>query len=470
MDINNSVFPVILSGGSGTRLWPLSRKHYPKQFLKLTSELTMLQETASRVTHLQPPILVCNESHRFIASEQLQQIGVKPTATILEPVARNTAPAIVLAAIKALQLDPDAVLVILAADHCIQNNQGFRLAMDNAIQAARAGQLATFGVVPTKPETGYGYIQASNISSGVSPIVRFVEKPDLATAEGYLRDGQYLWNSGMFVFKAAVLLEELQQLDPGLVSSVQLAYSAATSDLDFIRVNQELFAKCPDISIDYALMEKTSKGVVVPLDAGWSDVGSFASLWDVMDKDEDGNVSLGDVKNIDSQDCLVQSENQFIATVGVRDLVVIGTKDSILVAHKDKVQQVKDVVTYLANTDRNEHLLHREVHRPWGKYDSVDNGQRYQVKRITVKPGASLSKQMHHHRAEHWIVVSGTAVVEIDGKETLLSENQSIYIPLGAVHRLTNPGKVQLELIEVQSGSYLGEDDIVRFDDVYGRS
>ncbi|WP_337879018.1 mannose-1-phosphate guanylyltransferase/mannose-6-phosphate isomerase [Rheinheimera sp.] len=470
MDIMNSVFPVILSGGSGTRLWPLSRKHYPKQFLKLTSELTMLQETASRVTHLQPPILVCNDNHRFIASEQLQQIGVKPTATILEPIARNTAPAILLAAIKAQQLDKEAILVVLAADHVIHDNQRFRQAMNKALHEAQQGYLATFGVVPTKPEVGYGYIQARDISSGVSPIVRFVEKPNLATAEEYIRDGQYLWNSGMFVFKASVLLDEMTTLDPQLVSNVQLAFDAASTDLDFIRVDQELFAQCPDISIDYALMEKTQKGVVVALDAGWSDVGSFATLWDVMDKDCQGNVCLGDVKNIESRDCLVQSENQFIATVGVRDLVVIGTKDSILVAHKDKVQQVKDVVTYLANTDRNEHLLHREVHRPWGKYDSVDNGQRYQVKRITVKPGASLSKQMHHHRAEHWIVVSGTAVVEIDGKETLLSENQSIYIPLGAVHRLTNPGKVQLELIEVQSGSYLGEDDIVRFDDVYGRS
>uniref|UniRef100_A0A486XX15 mannose-1-phosphate guanylyltransferase n=1 Tax=Rheinheimera sp. BAL341 TaxID=1708203 RepID=A0A486XX15_9GAMM len=468
--MSSFIFPVILSGGSGTRLWPVSRKHYPKQFLKLTSELTMLQETAMRVTHLRSPILVCNDSHRFIAAEQLQQLGIKPTATILEPLARNTAPAIVLAALNALRHSDDAILTVLAADHVIKDKASFHLALEQAVVLAQQGFLVTFGVVPTKAETGYGYIQAEDLSSGASDIVRFVEKPNLATAQAYVEDGRYLWNSGMFVFKAVTLIDELRRLAPELVTSVEQAYKAASKDLDFIRVDEVLFAKCPDISIDYALMEKTNKGKVVALNADWSDVGSFSSLWDVMDKDDTGNVNIGDVYNIDSHNCLVQSENQFIATVGVQDLVVIGTKDSILVAHKDKVQQVKDVVQYLANTGRNEHLLHREVHRPWGKYDSVDNGHRYQVKRITVKPGASLSKQMHHHRAEHWIVVSGTAVVEINDNETLLSENQSVYISVGAVHRLTNPGKVNLELIEVQSGSYLGEDDIVRFNDVYGRS
>ena len=467
--MSSFIFPVILSGGSGTRLWPVSRKHYPKQFLKLTSELTMLQETAMRVTHLRAPILVCNDSHRFIGAEQLQQLGIKPTATILEPLARNTAPAIILAALNALQHSEEAILTVLAADHVIKDKAAFHLALEQAVVQAQQGCLVTFGVVPTKAETGYGYIQVEDLSTGVSDIVRFVEKPNLATAQAYVEDGRYLWNSGMFVFKAATLLDELRNLAPELVSSVEQAYNAASTDLDFIRVDEALFAKCPDISIDYALMEKTSKGKVVALNAGWSDVGSFSSLWDVMDKNDAGNVNIGDVHNIDSQNCLVQSENQFVATVGVQDLVVIGTKDSILVAHKDKVQKVKDVVQYLAGTGRNEHLLHREVHRPWGKYDSVDNGHRYQVKRITVKPGASLSKQMHHHRAEHWIVVSGTAVVEVDGTETLLSENQSVYIPVCAVHRLTNPGKVNLELIEVQSGSYLGEDDIVRFADIYGR-
>lgn len=429
----------------------------------------MLQETAMRVTHLAAPILVCNENHRFIASEQLQQIGIKASATVLEPVARNTAPAIAVAALQALTLHNDAVLVVLAADHVIQDGEAFNVAMDIAINEAEQGKLVTFGVVPTAPETGYGYIEATQGSDAVKDIIRFVEKPNKETAQQYLAQGNYLWNSGMFVFKASVLLAELARLQPILVEQASLALQQAASDLDFIRLHEAHFAACPDISIDYALMEHTTLGAVVPLDAGWSDVGSFSSLWDVMDKDAAGNVSVGDIKHIGSTNCLVQSENQFVATIGVQDLVVIGTKDAILVAHKDKVQDVKNIVTYLAQTGRNEHLLHREVHRPWGKYDSVDSGHRYQVKRITVKPGASLSKQMHHHRAEHWIVVSGTAVVEIDNKETLLSENQSIYIPLGAVHRLTNPGKVNLELIEVQSGSYLGEDDIVRFEDVYGR-
>ncbi|MFY8350442.1 mannose-1-phosphate guanylyltransferase/mannose-6-phosphate isomerase [Pseudoalteromonas sp. SSM20] len=465
----NNVYPVILSGGSGTRLWPLSRKHYPKQFLKLTSSYTMVQETALRLTGFNKPIAVCNEAHRFTIAEQLTEIGQTPSAVILEPVARNTAPAIALAALKSLELDENAVLVVLAADHVIEDTDAFQIAVEAAVKEAENGSLVTFGVVPEKPETGFGYIQAE-VEGQLSAIKRFVEKPDLETAEQYVTSGDYYWNSGMFVFKAKNFLEELNVHQPKMFQLVQTAYKQASSDLDFTRIPKDAFALCPDNSIDYAVMEKTQKGMVLPISVGWNDVGSFSALWEVLDKDEQGNASLGDIKNIDSQNCLVQSENQFVATIGVKDLVIIGTKDSVLVAHKERVQDVKKIVQYLGGTGRSEHLLHREVHRPWGKYDSIDNGSRYQVKRITVKPGASLSKQMHHHRAEHWIVVSGTAIVEVDEKETLLSENQSIYIPLGATHRLTNPGKVSLELIEVQSGSYLGEDDIVRFNDVYGRS
>jgi len=469
MGINkSSVYPVILSGGSGTRLWPLSRKHYPKQFLKLTSNYTMVQETALRLEGFNDPIAVCNESHRFTLADQLQEVGKEASAIVLEPVARNTAPAIALAALKALELNEDATLVVLAADHVIEDTAAFQKVVDSAIIAAQNGSIITFGIIPNKPETGFGYIQASD-KSGLSEIKRFVEKPDLQTAQTYLESGDYFWNSGMFVFKASVFLQELELLNPNIYSAVKQAYTNAIEDLDFVRVNKNDFEQSPDDSIDYAIMEKTTKGKVLPINVGWSDVGSFSALWDVLEKDEHGNVSLGDIKNIDSQNCLVQSENQFVSTIGVKDLVIIGTKDSILVADKGRVQDVKSIVKYLAETDRCEHLLHREVHRPWGKYDSIDNGHRYQVKRITVKPGASLSKQMHHHRAEHWIVVSGTAIVEVDEKETLLSENQSIYIPLGSTHRLTNPGKVNLELIEVQSGSYLGEDDIVRFEDVFGR-
>ncbi len=463
------VYPVILSGGSGTRLWPISRKHYPKQFLKLTSNYTMLQETALRLKGFNSPIAVCNESHRFILAEQLLEIGKKPSALILEPVARNTAPAIALAAFQAQKMNDDAILVVLAADHVISDEDAFQHAVELAVAEAEKGSLVTFGVVPDKPETGFGYIQATQ-KEGVSEIKRFVEKPDYDTAASYVASGDYFWNSGMFVFKASSFLKELKEHNSDMFDAVNASLDSADSDLDFIRVKKDDFAKSPSDSIDYAIMEKTSNGVVLPINVGWSDVGSFSALWEVLDKDENGNVGLGDVKHIDSKNCLVQSENQFVATIGVEDIVVVGTKDSVLVTKRDRVQDVKAVVSHLEATGRTEHLLHREVHRPWGKYDSIDNGNRYQVKRITVKPGASLSKQMHHHRAEHWIVVSGTAIVEINDKERLLCENQSIYIPLGATHRLTNPGKVPLELIEVQSGSYLGEDDIVRFKDEYGRS
>ncbi|RJG42697.1 mannose-1-phosphate guanylyltransferase/mannose-6-phosphate isomerase [Motilimonas pumila] len=468
--MRNDVFPVILSGGCGSRLWPVSRKHYPKQFLKLASEHTMLQDTALRLKGYNSPIAVCNESHRFILAEQLQQIGHQPAAIILEPVARNTAPAIALAALAAQELNENAMLVVLPADHVIEDQEAFQSAVEVALEEAKNDTLVTFGIIPTKPETGFGYIQAHEQKTTVSRIARFVEKPDQKTAQAYLDSGDYYWNSGMFVFKADAFLKELKKHDNAIYQAAASAFQNAASDLDFVRVNSDDFMLSPNDSIDYAVMEKTDKGMVLPINVGWNDVGSFSAIWDIRAKDAAGNVQMGDVVNIDSNNCLVQSENQFIATIGVDDLIVIGTKDSVLVAHKDKVQDVKKVVQYLEQTKRCEHLLHREVHRPWGKYDSIDNGKRYQVKHITVKPGASLSQQMHHHRAEHWVVVSGTAIVEINEKEQLLSENESAYIPLGATHRLTNPGKINLELIEVQSGSYLGEDDIVRFDDVFGRN
>ncbi|CAH1552878.1 mannose-1-phosphate guanylyltransferase/mannose-6-phosphate isomerase [Vibrio rotiferianus] len=464
-----NVYPVILSGGSGTRLWPLSRQHYPKQLLKLTSDRTMLQETALRLCTVNQPIVVCNETHRFMVAEQLNEIGYSKSTILLEPVARNTAPAIALAALAALDKNKEAILVVLPADHVIKDLEAFRSVAEIAIESAEQGALITFGVIPTKPETGYGYIKSESTAETVSPIAQFVEKPDLATAEQYLASGDYSWNSGMFVFKAQSYLEELEYYAPEIYVAAKNAYQSAVSDLDFVRVDKSAFEASPDDSIDYAVMEKTQRGKVLPINVGWSDVGSFASLWEVLAKDEKGNVGLGDVQFIDSENCLVQSENQLVAAIGVEDIVVIGTKDSVLVVHKDKVQDVKKVVDKLKEEKRCEHLLHREVYRPWGSYDSLENGQRFQVKRICVKPGASLSKQMHHHRAEHWIVVSGTAIVEVDGKETLLSENQSVYIPLGATHRLTNPGKIKLEMIEVQSGSYLGEDDIVRFEDIFGR-
>lgn len=475
----SSVIPVILSGGSGTRLWPLSRKHYPKQFHRLSgSGQTLLQDTALRVKHLAAPILVCNEDHRFMLADQLQQVGISPAAILLEPEAKNTAPAIALAALKALEIDSEAIIAVFPADHVIANQAVFEQALATAVSAAQSDNaLLTFGIVPTHAETGYGYIEcesgsSKNDSHEVKPVKQFVEKPDLATAQSYLASGNYYWNSGMFVFKAATFIEELSAHNEAIVRHCKAAYEIAKEDLDFVRIDKAAFAACPSDSIDYAVMEKSNKVNVVGLDAGWSDIGGWRAIWDILDKNEQGTAAVGDVLNIDSKNTLVHSnsKDKLVCTIGLEDIVIVDTPNALLVSHKDRVQDVKEAVSQIAEDDRQEHLYHREVHRPWGSYDSIDFGNRYQVKRITVKPGASLSLQKHHHRAEHWIVVTGTAEVQVGEKVSILSENQSVYIPLGEIHRLTNPGKVPLELIEVQSGSYLGEDDIVRLQDNFGRS
>lgn len=471
--------PVIMAGGSGSRLWPLSRGNYPKQFLALNGKETMLQQTILRLRGLphSPPLLICNEEHRFIAAEQCRQLQISNSTILLEPVGRNTAPAIALAAIQSQLAGEDPILLVLAADHVIGDDAVFRAAVEQAIPAAEAGQLVTFGIVPTHAETGYGYIRRGNETAAQQGfyVAAFVEKPDVVTAEHYLQTGDYYWNSGMFMFRASVYLQQLQHFRPDILQCCQDALAQLTPDLDFVRITETAFIACPDESVDYAIMEpltaqQSDAVVVIPLEAGWNDVGGFAALWQVAQKDAAGNVLHGDVMTHQTENCYVRSEQQLVATVGVQDLVVISTKDAVLVAHKDQAQDVKAIVQQLKQAGRPEATFHREVYRPWGKYDSVDHGERFQVKRITVKPGAKLSVQMHHHRAEHWIVVSGTAKVTIDGQDQYLTENQSVYIPITAVHALENPGKVPLELIEVQSGSYLGEDDIVRFADRYGRS
>lgn len=464
------VLPVILSGGSGTRLWPLSRESYPKQFLALAGEHTMLQATWLRVAPIagRAPLIVANEEHRFVAAEQLQQIGVQPQAILLEPVGRNTAPAIAVAALEATRDGDDALLLILPSDHVIANEVAFQSAVQQAVPAAEAGKLVTFGIVPTGPETGYGYINAAS-EGGVRNVIRFVEKPDAATASGYLASGGYFWNSGMFLFKASRFLAELEALNPEMLNGSRKAWEQARRDDDFTRLDREIFSAVASDSIDYAVMEKTTDAVVVPLDAGWNDVGSWTALRDVSQQDGDGNAHQGDVIAIDCRNTFAYGE-RLIALVGLDDVIVVETDDAVMVGRSDRMQEIKQVVARIKAEGRPEATWHRKVYRPWGAYDSIDNGSRFQVKRITVKPGATLSLQMHHHRAEHWIVVSGTAEVTRGDEVLLLSENQSTYIPLGVTHRLKNPGKLPLELIEVQSGSYLGEDDIVRFEDTYGRA
>jgi len=474
------LIPLILSGGSGTRLWPLSREMYPKQLLPLIGKRTMLQETAARVSglpDLAAPIVVCNESHRFMVAEQMRECGTTPQAIILEPVGRNTAPAVAVAALVALDRarkskggnDADPILLVLPADHVIRDVGAFQSAVVSGSAAAAEGKLVTFGVVPDRAETGYGYIRRASGDGPTYPVQQFVEKPDAAKAKAYVESGEYYWNSGMFMFRARVYLAELKRHAPAMLSACEDAVAAATRDLDFTRLPAAEFGACPSDSIDYAVMEKTDSATVVPLDAGWSDVGSWSALQDALPRDEQGNVVTGDVLVEDSSGCYLHSTSRLIGAVGLTDHVVVETKDAVLVAPRDRVQDVKALVTHLKAQGRGESALHREVFRPWGSYDSIDHGDRFQVKRLVVKPGATMSLQLHHHRAEHWIVVSGTAQITRGEETFLLGENESTYIPVGTKHRIANPGKVVLHIIEVQSGSYLGEDDIVRFEDAYGR-
>jgi mannose-1-phosphate guanylyltransferase/mannose-6-phosphate isomerase len=465
--------PVLLSGGVGSRLWPVSREAHPKQFLPLAGELSMLQETLKRTVGLEAsaPVVVCNEEHRFMVAEQFRQVDLQANALILEPEGRNTAPAVALAALQAIETDPDAILLVLPADHLIQNIPAFVAAVDKALPLAQTGQLMTFGVVPTQPEIGYGYIKCGDrISDDLYALERFVEKPNLTVAGEYVASGDYLWNSGMFLLGANVYLEELQRFAPEMLDACRQAMAEASMDLDFVRPEKNAFLSCPADSIDYAVMEKTKLGAVVSLDCGWSDVGAWSALWEVAARDELGNASVGDIMLDNCSNSYFRSESRLIAATGVENLVVIETADAVLVADRDKVQDVKRIVNRLKEANRPEALLHQKVYRPWGSYESLVSADRFQVKRIVVNPGATLSLQMHHHRAEHWIVVHGTAEVTCEDKVFMLAEDESTYIPLGHKHRLGNPGRIPLELIEVQSGAYLGEDDIVRFEDVYGRS
>ncbi|XIU65116.1 mannose-1-phosphate guanylyltransferase/mannose-6-phosphate isomerase [Escherichia coli] len=466
------IIPIIMAGGSGTRLWPLSRSLYPKQFLSLINENSLLQETLKRLDGLNclPPVIVSNNEHRFIVAEQLRQFGVDDFQIILEPVGRNTAPAVALAALKSLELHGDHHMLVLAADHAIQDIEAFHAAVLAAEQESVDNKLVTFGIVPTKPETGYGYIKkGEQVKNSVFKVNSFVEKPDLETAKNYLEQKCYLWNSGMFMFKASVYLDELKKFRPDILAACKESLSSASTELDFIRLNSDVFAECPDESIDYAVMEKTQDCVVIPLDADWSDIGSWTSLWEISEKDEHENVSHGDVINYNSRNNYIYSEGSLISTVGVNNLIIVQTKDALLVAQQDNVQDIKKIVEILKKQKRSEHISHREVYRPWGRYDSVERGDRYQVKRITVKPGECLSTQMHHHRAEHWVVVAGTAKVTCGERTFFVTENESTFIPIGTVHTLENPGKIPLEVIEIQSGVYLGDDDIVRLSDKYGR-
>lgn len=467
--------PVVLAGGSGSRLWPKSRAALPKQFLRLTSNLTMLQDTVARLdgTKSEKPIVICNDSHRFLVAEQLRQQNVQHGGILLEPMGRNTAPAIALAALHASLNGEDPTLLVLAADHLINDKEAFHKAIAQAEVLAEQGKLVTFGIVPDSAHTGYGYIKSGEKIAQADvgfDVAEFVEKPDLVTAQQYVDSGNYFWNSGMFLFKASRYLQELEKYAPDMLDICKRAIATEAPDLEFVRVDSDIFATCPDDSIDYAVMEKTDSAAVVPLDAGWSDVGSWSSLWETAkNKDENQNVIIGDAILDDVHNSYINAEQRLISVVGLDNVVVVETKDAVLVAHKDKVQNIKNVVNKLKADKRPEFEFHREVYRPWGSYDSIDNGERFQVKRIMVKPGEKLSVQMHHHRAEHWIVVAGTAKVTNGSETLLLCENQSTYIPVGVIHALENPGKIPLELIEVQSGTYLGEDDIVRFSDRYGR-
>ncbi len=467
------MIPVMLSGGSGTRLWPLSRPLYPKQFLALHSDKTLFQETVGRLNLIgaSDPIVVCNDEHRFIVAENLREIDCKAQNIVLEPVGRNTAPAIAAASLLASNGGDDPILIVLPADHIIDDVYAFGKAVDVARNMAEKGHLVTFGIKPNEAHTGYGYIElGDDIENGVHKIADFKEKPDRETAEKFVTSGNYLWNGGMFCFRASSFLSELERLHPELLSCVKDAVGCAKGDLDFDRLDREMFGKCADISIDYAVMEHTDKGVVVSLDASWSDIGAWDSVWKVAEKDSNGNVCKGDVVVHDSRDNLIYSQSKLVSVLGAKDLVVVETQDAILVADKTKVQDVKKIVDTLKSSNRSEAKHHRTVYRPWGRYDSICMGARDQVKRITVKPGARLSLQKHHHRSEHWVVVKGTASVTKGDDVVVVTENESVYLPLGIVHALENPGKIDLEIIEVQTGSYLGEDDIVRLEDRYGRT
>lgn len=474
MNTAGPIVPVILSGGSGTRLWPVSRESFPKQFWPLISERTMIQDTAARAMGegFAAPVVVCNQEHRFLVAEQMRALGIGGARIVLEPIGRNSAPAILAAALLVAESDPDAVLWMMAADHAIADLPALHAALDAAVLAARAGKVVTFGMKPTAAETGYGYIEAGPVLPGLAArgVTRFVEKPDAATAAALVASGTHLWNSGMFVFTARTLIAEMKAHCPDIVGPVQASVAARLTDLDFIRLDPAAFAACPSISLDYAVAERTRHAAVVTADIGWTDVGSWGALWDLGAKDAGGNVALGDVMLEGATNCYVRSDGIVTAVVGLSDAVVVVTEDAVLAMHRDLAQDVKKVVDRLKAAKRAQAVSHNRVYRPWGFYESLIQGERFQVKRIVVTPGEKLSLQKHFHRAEHWVVVNGSALVTRDGVETLVRENESVYLPLGCVHRLENPGRIPLALIEVQSGAYLGEDDIVRIEDTYGRS
>ena len=467
------LIPVVLSGGSGSRLWPLSRALLPKQFLPLVSERSMLQDTVSRLRGIPDataPIVVCSNDHRFLAADQLQRIGVTALAQILEPEGRNTAPAVAVAAMAAVEHEPESIILVLAADHLIRNEEAFRATVQRALVQAEAGKLVTFGIVPDAPETGYGYIERGVGSDGCFEVARFVEKPDASHAREFVDSGRFYWNSGMFMFGARRYLKELEKFRPDILKASRDSWEARDQDLDFCRLGEQAFISCPSESIDYAVMEKTRDASVVEADIGWSDIGSWSSLWRASEADAAGNVTSGDVHLEDVRDSYIRADSRMIAAIGVDDLIIVETADAILVTKKEHAQKVKNVTDALKAAQRDEYLVHKRVYRPWGYYEGLDAGERFQVKRIMVEPGKKLSLQMHHRRAEHWVVVSGKAKVTRDDKTFVLSENESTYIPVGMRHRLENIGTMPLQLIEVQSGSYLGEDDIVRFEDDYKRT